>query len=504
MSAKRHKRPGFKDEAIDINELANMSNMKGMLSFLDTKPEDYARLFAVDREGTSLPQTVDDEDHCTALPESNLLSGSSLRPGSSLTANGRLPPGSSLQPGNNLPAGDLLQSSDLVSSPARAETEQHEHHRSVPGSDLPTAILSEEKTLRRPPPGSNRLPGSKLLKGIRQSFKPSEAGPRGSILLSSSELITEQGRTVRIREARSVQDAHTNGEHLLLTLMWKRGVTETDKTKLIKAGLAELARLSGCHKTSCRQYLRALMAKLAVEEAQTFEAAAGKEGARVYRIFSFQEILDRRKMAGLTHVIRTGAVSFVDPQTGTRLSPDRRLQSGSNLRAAGKFLPDSTLEPDADSNHASTPGRNQHSLSINNVFQKDLRTTTSQLAARLAEDFPYFVDGAAAARILKSCLEIIPDATLEEIALLFGARLPLLLKNRRIDNPVGLMISSVPDWFNVKRVSEIRGKTEQGRKEAYTSAEDLAHYEQLLELMPSHPQAEDWRQLAENIRAEQK
>ena len=60
---------------------------------------------------------------------------------------------------------------------------------------------------------------------------------------------------------------------------------------------------------------------LAIEEASTFAAAAGKEGARVYRIFSFQEILERRRRAGLTHVIRTGAVTFVDPKTGSKLLP---------------------------------------------------------------------------------------------------------------------------------------------------------------------------------------
>ncbi len=44
-STKRPKRSSIKDEPIDVDELADISNMKGMLSFLDTKPEDYAKLF---------------------------------------------------------------------------------------------------------------------------------------------------------------------------------------------------------------------------------------------------------------------------------------------------------------------------------------------------------------------------------------------------------------------------------------------------------------------------
>jgi putative heme degradation protein len=93
----------------------------------------------------------------------------------------------------------------------------------------------------------------------------------------------------------------------------------------VKAGLGDVSRWTGAHKTSCRAYLRALASKLAIEEAETFNASAGKEGARVYRVYSSEAILERRRTVGFTHVIRTGAVTFVDPATGSKLLSDSNL-----------------------------------------------------------------------------------------------------------------------------------------------------------------------------------
>ena len=60
---KRHKRPGFKDQDIDVDELAHMANVGGMLSFLDRKPEEYARLFGTRPSAASLPQAPESTDN---------------------------------------------------------------------------------------------------------------------------------------------------------------------------------------------------------------------------------------------------------------------------------------------------------------------------------------------------------------------------------------------------------------------------------------------------------
>ena len=212
---------------------------------------------------TSLPQVAELTPVSSSLPESNLLPDSTLHPASTL------PPDSTLLPDSNLPPDSSL---------------------------LPVEL-----------PGSNLLPDMTLLSDGN--------------LPPGTELLTENGRTVRIREARSVQDAHTSAEHALWQILWRKGTEETATTRLVKAGLGDVSKWTGAHKTSCRAYLRALAGKLAIEEAETFDASAGKEGARVFRVYSAEAILARRRKAGFTHVIRTGAVSFVDPRTGSRLPP---------------------------------------------------------------------------------------------------------------------------------------------------------------------------------------
>ncbi len=280
-----------------VDELLDNPAMSGFVSFLEVHPE----------QRTSLPQPIE------AQPVSRPLSDGTLPPESSLEPGVNVPPGGNLHPDSNLQSGGKLRSGTCLPPDSTVRPDG-----SLPPEDtLPTdgrlppdsrllagGTLPSDSTQ---PPGGTLLPDSTLL-------------PDRSVL-SGSELRTENGRTVRIRQARGVQDAHTSAEHTLWQMLWRKGSDETPSTRLIKAGLAEVSRWTGAHKTSCRAYLRALIAKLAIEEAETFNASAGKDGARTYRVYSAESILDRRRAAGFTHVIRTGAVTFVDPVTGRRLLP---------------------------------------------------------------------------------------------------------------------------------------------------------------------------------------
>jgi hypothetical protein len=317
-----------------MDELASMPNVDGMLSFLDTKPEEYARIFGTTPATASTTQRIETNTPSNSVPASNLLPDSSLLPGGNLQPGGSLISDSKLQPDSNLSPND-----DPVS-------------RKVSPDGVPTSAPGMAALDSNLVPDSRLLSDSDLQDTLLESLTPA------SSLLPGGELRTANGRTVRIRVAKSVQDAHTPAEHMLLTAMWKKASAETQETRLLKAGLAELSRWTGSHKTRCRQYLRSLVLKLAIEEAMTFNAAAGKEGARVYRIFSFTAILERRRMARLTHVIRTGAVSFVDPQTGRKLVSTSRLLPDSNLLPVSSLYPDSFLPSESGRNLPPIPGSN--------------------------------------------------------------------------------------------------------------------------------------------------
>jgi hypothetical protein len=305
------------------------------------------------------------------------------------------------------------------------------------------------------------LPGSLLEPpDTNEATRP----PAVSKLLPGGDLRTFNGRIVRLRQARSVQDAHTSAENLLLQTMWKKAAPENDSSRLLKAGLSELSRWTGAHKTSCRDHLRSLTQKLAIEEVETFSAVPGSaEGARTYRIFSFDRILERRRIANFTHVVRTGAVHFVDPQTGVRLLPGRNLLPGGSLPGgAGSSQgrePGSSLPPG--------PGSNQHPL--NKKEQESLITTSSSGAPALVANAILtafgFVDDDAISLIVRRCREKAPDATQEEIAELAAFQCRRIAKIRNVGNPVGLLIDQVPRCFEGEPFARYRReKTEAARR----------------------------------------
>jgi hypothetical protein len=255
---------------------------------------------------------------------------------------------------------------------------------------------------------------------------------------------------------------------MLLTAMWKKASAETQETRLLKAGLAELSRWTGSHKTRCRQYLRSLVLKLAIEEAMTFNAAAGKEGARVYRIFSFTAILERRRMARLTHVIRTGAVSFVDPQTGRKLVSTSRLLPDSNLLPVSSLYPDSFLPSESGRNLPPIPGSNLPPL-INKEAKESLKTSSSLVLQALQETLGH-TDDDAVTRIITGCHRVCPNASEEEIVYFIRQHGPRLAKMQQISNPMGALITQIPKCFEGASFQRYR-ELEQQRREAAAEEE---------------------------------
>ena len=409
-------------------------------------------------------------------PSSNLLPDSMLPPASALlidqteaASNGSegMPlPSSTLLPDSTLPP-----ASDLPIDQIEAATINAGHKRLPRGDLLRSEIVS--------PPSSNLLPDSTLLPDSELRADQTKAASinTGSNLLRGGDLRTGNGRIVRLRPARSVQDAHTNGEHLLLTAMWKKGTPESDDSRLLRAGLSELARLTGSHKTSCRAYVRALIAKLAIEEAETFDAAAGTEGARVYRIFSFNTILERRRRANLTHVIRTGAVFFVNPTTGERLAPSSNPLPDSSLPTDSNVLPESNFHTDPGSNHPHTPGSNHPPLNKNRDQEVSKQTSSSAAIYQALTKYGH-VDDDALSRLIGTCRQAAPDCTQEEI-IHFIQEKAAILRAGRIHNPVGFLLTAVPKCFSgetflLYRAEQIKRREYEAAVEASRRAEAAA------------------------------
>lgn len=173
------------------------------------------------------------------------------------------------------------------------------------------------------------------------SKKPSDFGPRPVPKRETGIPETEPGTPVaaipasetgipvsvktaresKVYPARVVQDGHSHGEQALYDALWHhpQSVRLPDGSRRITIGRTGLARSSRMTANNAAAALRSLIAKLAIVE----EGSAGQMG-HVYRIRSFTDILDRRKAAGMTAVIRVSkAVRFVE--TGIPVSgiPER-------------------------------------------------------------------------------------------------------------------------------------------------------------------------------------
>jgi hypothetical protein len=119
-------------------------------------------------------------------------------------------------------------------------------------------------------------------------------------------------RRPRIREAHTVEDGHSLAEQAVYEAMFRVGKPYRDDSRILTIGLRTLAELSRMAYSNCKANVRSLIAKLAIDELPGFSYTDG----RTYVIHPNPEILRRRKAAGLTHVLRTRGVAFVDPVSG--------------------------------------------------------------------------------------------------------------------------------------------------------------------------------------------
>jgi hypothetical protein len=206
--------------------------------------------------------------------------------------------------------------------------------------------------------------------------------------------------------------------------------------------------------------VRSLVVKLAVEERPGFSYTEG----RTYIIYSFREILRRRKAAGLTHVIRTRGVAFVDPKTGRELLDSSAPQSGA-LESRARDLTSSASEREEsgapqrpESSAPETPAYIRNRNSVRNTAQE----SSSGLAAIVGALGRYVpdVDDDVAADLWHRCLENAPEARLDEILRVIH----LKAGKPGIRVPLGFLLTAVPKCFKGDSYRQFRAERERSRE----------------------------------------
>ncbi len=170
------------------------------------------------------------------------------------------------------------------------------------GSTLDTTDIRTEST---PIAGLNLISPASLTADLKLDPRPILT-PEVPLAPSSS-----LKRSFPVRQMKLAQDAHSRAEQAVYQRLWESAKPFDDISRVITIGFGGMARLVGLSESNARINTRSLISKLAIEEQGSYDCERGT--GRTYRIFSYQEILNRRKEAGLTrYQRRTLAVVFVD------------------------------------------------------------------------------------------------------------------------------------------------------------------------------------------------
>ena len=88
------------------------------------------------------------------------------------------------------------------------------------------------------------------------------------------------------------------------------------------------------------------------------------------------------------------------------------------------------------------------------------------------------LDESALRRLWRDARQIVPDATPEEVRHFFGERAHKVFRNRRVESPIGLLLSSIADWFVKRRVLQRREEQNQAAEEYEILKRQLAETEE--------------------------
>jgi hypothetical protein len=406
-----------KIEPLNWAEAANSPALKGMMSFLDIKPEEV-------RSGHFKDVPVDPDSRLDPVGES--LTGSDTHTGPSDTKPAASKAVIEIRPKRAQATTSLLPAVSDV--PPLVDT--------LPGSD--TLPISDS------PPVSDTRPMSETL-------PVSESPTFTNFILGS---VPSQNR--KIRKCRLSQDAHSAGEETLYRILWDEGKPSSANplgSRTVRIGYAELANRARMHKVNVRLNLANLAAKLAIEQSGDFSSR--DMIAKSYRVLPYKEILERRRAAGLEYVIRQKNVLFVTA-TGVPIELPGLAQA-----KKGKTKPANTAQPVSDTHPVSASLLDSDSLTGGESgldFQADLACVSK------AMNTYWTVDDAATDQLIRACRKVRPDAKAEEIAFFVREKLDLTRSNRSITNPVGLILATVPQSFTGYSFETFRQRHQESKR----------------------------------------
>ena len=278
--------------------------------------------------------------------------------------------------------------------------------------------------------------------------------------------VKQASHKLRVRELQEVQDAMTAAGQLLYLAMYG-SYRDEGAVKVCRKGYRELADRAHIDKDTVRVLIEDFKEKGIVREIGTYDAKANL--GKTYEVLSFGAIKELWRNAGILHVTQERRPMLCDA-AGNRLTPTgsqpHRGPSPGVLTPTGPVGPTPTgpvgLRP--------TP--------LDNKDNSRETSSSIGLIVQALRDELGLADDEAALRIQQNCRVKAPDASEEEIAGFVRLEARRLRSNRRVENPMGLLITLVPKRFEGESWRLHRETQRQGRE--VPPLEDLGHYRAIL------------------------
>ena len=259
-------------------------------------------------------------------------------------------------------------------------------------------------------------------------------------------------------KAKIVQDAHTVWEQTLYDALWTAAAGDPNGPKTICAGYRTLAAQTRLGDETIERNLRSLEEKLAIEP------IAGENShtntGRTYRVYSFREILERRRAAGLEWVIRNRQAVLLTTPPGATLTTGVSEAPGVT-EATGDTMTRAPVVTVATAPVVSVTTHLEKALENTERTSSASEPASAEIVRALTETLGR-CDDKAALDLARDCRARAADITDEEIGELVrreGKRM------RNPKNPTGFVLRQVPlccegESFRVFRQSRQR----QGRE----------------------------------------
>jgi hypothetical protein len=252
------------------------------------------------------------------------------------------------------------------------------------------------------------------------------------------------------------------------------GSGEIKEFRVVTIGWDRMARKARMSDKAAKRNLTGLIAKLAVELVREEDSA--RRIGRTYRIFSYTEILERRKAAGLMYVVRDKGVRFVT-------ADGRQLPNGQNARpdfecktptvdvstTVDKISPVSVDVTSPVSVDVTSPvsvdvtspvSVDVSSPPLGSYLDNSLGNTSSTSEDEeqvLAAFAAYSVaDRRAPAQLIRSCRSACPDVKVHEITALIHEKAAIMRISGKVVNPVGFLLTVVPLCCEPQALREFR------------------------------------------------